>query len=134
MKKNLIMILFVILIASCSRDANIKGITVSFGQFLENLETLNTSQLDINMPFLSNMTSQEQSSILEPFRTLSDINYTLEISKQSETIYYLQIKTSNSESFWTNLLIPYEQNEDGQWVMAPVIKSVQTFDIIPAQN
>jgi len=134
MKKNLTLLLFAILVVSCSRDPNIKGITSSFEQFLENLETMNTSQLDINMPFLSTLTSQEQSSILDPFRTLGDIKYTLEISKQSETIYYLQIKTRDAESFWTKLFIPYEQNEDDLWIMAPLIKSVQTFDIIPAQN
>ena len=121
-------------VVSCTRDTNIKGIAASFEQFMDDLETLDTEQLDMNMPFLSKMTIQEQSRILDPFKMLGDIKYNLEITKQSDTIYYLQIKTRDTETVWTDLFIPYEQNKDGQWVMAPVIKSVQTFDIIPAQN
>ena len=134
MNKYLVLILFVIAVVSCTRDSNIKGIADSFEQFIDTLESENAAQADMKMPLLSKLTSQEQARILQPFRDLGDIKYTLEITKQSETIYYLQIKTRDTESIWTDLFIPYEQNKDGQWVMAPVIKSVQTFDIIPAKN
>lgn len=134
MKKYLILIIIVILIASCTRDSNIKRITISFNMFIDSLEIENTADLEMNMPFLPSMTKEEQISILKPFRDLGNIKYDLEVIKNSESIYYLQIITKNSESIWKGLFIPYEQNIDGKWVMAPVIKSVQTFDIIPAQN
>ena len=134
MKKNLILILFIIVVVSCTRDTNIKGIASSFEQFMDGLEIKNTPQLELNMPFLSNMTSQEQFRILKPFMDLGKIKYELEITKKSETVYYLQIKTKDPESIWSDLFTPYEQNIDGHWIMAPVIKSVQTFDIIPAQE
>lgn len=134
MKKNLLLILFIISVFSCSRDSNIKEISNSFEQFINNLEVGNTSHIELNMPFLSNLTSQEQRRILNPFRNLAEIKYDIEIKQNSETVYYLQIKTGASESLWTNLFIPYEQNEEGKWVMAPLIKSVQTFDIIPAKK
>ncbi len=134
MKKYLILIIFIIIIVSCARDTNIKRITSSFEQFVDSFEINNTPLLAKNMPFLSNMTDQEQFRILKPFMDLANIKYDIEITKKSETIYYLQIKTDDPESIWTDLFIPYEQNKDGQWVMAPVIKSVQTFDIIPAKD
>ncbi len=134
MKKYLILILFTIIIISCTRDPNIKGITSSFKQFVDGLEINNTAELDKNMPFLSHLTRLEQIRILKPFIDLENINYDLEITKKSEYLYYLQIKTEDPESVWSDLFIPYEQNKEGNWVMAPVIKSVQTFDIIPAQN
>ena len=134
MKKYLILILFILIIASCSRDPNIKGIASSFKQFVGGLEIDNTTELDKNMPFLSNMTIQEQFRILKPFIDLGNIKYELEIIKKSDTVYYLQIITDNPESIWSDLNIPYQKNLDGNWIMAPVIKSVQTFDIIPAQN
>jgi len=134
MKKYLILILFIIIIASCTRDPNIKRIASSFKQFVGGLEIDNTAELDKNMPFLSNMTNQEQFRILKPFMDLENIKYDLEITKKSETEYYLQIKTKDPDSIWSDLFIPYQQDIDGHWVMAPAIKSVKTFDIIPAQN
>ena len=134
MKKYLILILFVVIVVSCTRDSNVKEIVSSFEQFVDGLEINNSAELDKNMPFLSNLTRPEQIRILKPFMDLENINYDLEITKKSEYVYYLQIKTEGPESVWSDLFIPYEQNKEGHWVMAPVIKSVQTFDIIPAQN
>lgn len=134
MKKYLILILFTIIVVSCTGDKNIKGIASSFEQFVDGLEVKNTPQLELNMPFLSNMTKQDQFTILKPFMDLGNLEYDLEITKKSEYLYYLQIKTEDPESMWSDLFIPYEQNKAGNWVMAPVIKSVQIFDIIPAQN
>ena len=65
---------------------------------------------------------------------LENIKYDIEITKNSEYVYYLQIKTEGPDSIWSDLFIPYHQNTEGLWVMAPAVKYVQTFDIIPAQN
>lgn len=134
MKKYLISILIIIILASCTGDTNVRGIASSFEQFVDGLGIKNNQQIDMNMPFLSNMTNQEQFKILKPFMDLKNIRYDLEITKKSETLYYLQIITKDPESVWTDIFIPYQKNIDGHWVMAPTVKSVQTYDIIPAQN
>ena len=134
MKKYLLLLLITIGIFSCNRDVTQKEIEDSFKQFLKSLQIENVQQTENFIPFLAGMNPEEQNTILEPFRSLSDIGYDLEISKISDDTYNLRINTKDSDPLWSAIAIPYKQNSEGLWVMAPIIESVQFIDIIPAKK
>lgn len=134
MKKCLVLILITLLIVSCNQDVDKKGIESSFKQFLKSLEIGDLQQTEKFVPFLTDLNEEEQAIVLEPFRVLSDIGYDLEISKFTDDTYNLRINTKDSNPLWSGISIPYHQNSDGLWVMAPIIESVQFIDIIPAKD
>ncbi|MCK5200369.1 MAG: hypothetical protein KAR21_18560 [Spirochaetales bacterium] len=134
MKKYLLLILIAVFIVSCYQDENLRDIENSFEQFLNSLEIENLQQAEKFVPFLADLDEEELSVILEPFRLLNGMDYDLEISKNSDNTYILRINTGDSESLWSGIFIPYQQDIEDRWVMAPIIKSVQFIDIIPAEN
>ena len=122
------------IIVSCYQDVNLRGIESSFKQFLTSLEAEDVKQIERFAPFLADLDQEEKTIVLESFRVLNDIDYDLEISKISDSTYTLRIKTRDSDSLWSGISIPYQQNSEDQWEMASIIKSVQFIDIIPAKN
>jgi len=133
-KKYFLLLLITIAILSCSQDVNQKKIELSFRQFLNSIEKEDITQIVNYLPFLAKMSQEKQNTILEPFKALINLDYKLKISKISDEIYYLHIKTEDPDSIWSGIILPFELNQDGNWVMAPVINMVQTFDIVPAHN
>jgi len=133
-KKYLLLLLIFLAIVSCSQDVNQKKIAVSFRQFLNNLEKEDINQIENFLPFLAKMSPEKQNTVLKPFRALINLDYKLEISKISDEVYYLHIKTEDPDSIWSGITLPYHKNTEGYWVMASEINKVQTFDIVPAKN
>ncbi len=121
-------------IVSCYQDNNLRGIEDSFKQFLNSLKIDDLQQTEKFVPFLADLDEAEQNIVLDPFRLLNEIYYELEISKNSDDTYILRINTGYSDSLWSDIFIPYQQDIEDQWVMAPVVKSVQFIDIIPAKK
>jgi len=124
----------IIAILSCSQDVNQKKIEVSFRQFLNSLAKEDITQVVNYLPFLAEMSQEKQNTVLKPFKALINLDYKLEISKISDEVYYLHIKTENLSSIWSGIIIPYHKDTEGSWVMASEINKVQTIDIIPAKN
>jgi len=134
MKKYFLFILLTIFIVSCFQDPNQRKISNSFSQFLDSINVEDLQKENTLVPFLSGLSVEDRNTILKPFYELNKKKYKLEISKKSSDLYYLKIRTNNSDSIWTNIILPYHKNNEGQWVMSPIIKSVRTFDIIPAKK
>lgn len=133
MKKYFLYILITIFIVSCFKDPNQRRISSSFSQFLDSLKVEDLQKVNNLVPFLSGLSKEDRIIILKPFHELNKKNYKLEITKKSSDLYYLKVLTNNPDSIWANIILPYNKNDEGQWVMAPIIKSVRTFDIIPAK-
>lgn len=134
MKKYILFILVAVIISACIRDSYYKEIEISFNQFLDSIEAEDMPQIEKLVPFLSDMSVEEQNTIFESFRVLKEIDYDLDITKISDDTYTLRINPIDSASLWAGITIPYQQNSKGLWVMAPLIESVQFIDIIPAKK
>ena len=132
--KYLLFILIILAVTACNRDVSYREIEISFNKFLNSLQIEDISQAEKFVPFLSDTNVEERHIILESFRTLNDMDYDLEISKISDNIFHLRIITTDPNSIWSGITIPYQQNKKGLWVMASVIESVQFIDIIPVEN
>ena len=134
MKKYLLLVLISLLVVSCNYDTDIKGVENSFKQFINSLEKDNVQNSQKYIPFLADMKKEEQSTILKLFLSLNNIEYDLDISKISDNTYGLKINTGDPASPWAGITIPYKKNNEGNWTMAPIIKSVQFIDITPAKK
>lgn len=134
MKKYFVYLVLALVIISCNQDTDQRKIENSFKQFLHSLKVEDMQEAEKLAPFLAGISGEESVIILKPFRALNKTKYKLEISRVFDDIYYLHVKTGNSDSLWYRIELPYKQNSEDQWIMAPIIKSFQTFDIIPVQQ
>ncbi|MDA3941605.1 MAG: hypothetical protein PF693_20240 [Spirochaetia bacterium] len=134
MKKYFLYLSVALIVFSCNKDQNQNKVAASFEQFLDTIKVENLQEAENLAPFLVGINVEERTIVLNSFRSLNKMDYKLEVFKKSNELYYLKILPKDTNSIWSDLTIPYELNIDGQWVMAPIMRSIQTFDIIPAKD
>ena len=134
MKKNYVYIFLILVVVSCSQNAVRKEVKESFEQIINSLKIENSQKIDMLIPLLENKKEEEKSLFLIPFRKLIDTDYKLNITKKSDKLYYIKVDTNNTDSLWSGIILPFELNQDGNWVMAPIINMIQTFEIVPAKK
>jgi len=132
--KKYIYFLLILAVISCSPNTEQKKVKESFNQLINSLKVEDSQKIDTLVPFLKNTREGERNVFLTPFRELINTNYKLDITKKSDNLYYIKVIVKDSNTIWSGIILPYQLNEEEEWVMAPIIKVIQTYDIVPAKN